>query len=531
MKNKTKKITVVGGGSAGWMVASALVRYMPDREITVVDSSKVPPIGVGESTTAMMRTFIISQLGIPEKDFLKGTDAILKMNVRFKDFHKLGEHYDYPIGTPFLDHDLLNSSSIKLGIWSLKKFYYPETPNTDFVKSFFPHYYLYEKNKIGTDSFQVDGFINLHDYAYHLDATKLGPFLKNYYCLPRNVKHIDSEIKNVEVSEDGVEALILEDGTRHEADFFIDCSGFKSLLLGQAMKEEWVSLDHYLVNNRSWASPAKYIDPYLEMRPYTTATALSSGWAWHTPIWSRIGNGYAYCDKFISPEDALKEFKNHLMTGNPVKRTRDQIEEQPFLDFKMKAGYHKRAWVKNVAAVGLASGFLEPLEGTGLMFVHNIILNLVKFIKEEKYNEFSRTIFNHKVEDHYKGWTHVLMMFYITSTRDDSEYWKHVTSSPIDIMFHRELYNVANGIINDLTSDNLKLNDASNYILHGAGFSHDVEESVVDRWKHWELGFDWKPAVDQWITSSKKNIYEWEQASEKEPHVYDYFKEKIWGDK
>jgi len=531
MKNKTKKITVVGGGSSGWMVASALARYMSDREITVIDSSKIPQIGVGESTTAMMRTFIVAQLGIEEGDFFRGTDAILKLNVRFKNFHEIGQYYDYPIGSPYIMTESLRQTTLKLGIWSLKKHYYPEISNNDFVQSFFPHYYLYNENKIGTETFEQDGFIPLHDYAYHLDATKLAPFLKNYYCLPRGVKHIDSTIKHVEVSEDGIEHLVLEDGTIHNADFFIDCSGFKSLLLGQAMKEEWVSLEHMLPNNKAWATPFSYTDQYKEMQPYTTATALSSGWAWYTPIWSRIGNGYAYCDKFISKEDALKEFKDYLMKDIPIPRTQQQIDEQKFIDLTMKAGYYKRSWVKNVAAIGLAAGFLEPLEGTGLMFIHNTVLDLIKMINVEKTNELERTVFNEKTKDSYIGWANVLMLFYIASKRDDTEYWKHVTSMNIDIKSHTEIYNYINGIGKDLISDSLRLNDAAQYILTGSGISHDADEAVIDRWRHWEMGFDWKLTVDQWVNETNKNIYAWKKAAEKEPHVYDFFKQRVWGDK
>lgn len=529
VKNKTQKITVVGGGSSGWMAAAGLIRYFPNREITVIDSSKIPSIGVGESTTAMMRGFIVGHLKIDEKEFCKGTDAIWKSNVRFRDFSKIGEYFDYPIGTPFL-HDNTKPGMGSMSAWNLKKFFYPETHHTDFIKTMFPHYYLYSENKV-SNNFDLEGFRPTVDYAYHLDANKLGPFLRDRYCIPKGVKHIDAEIKDVKVSEFGIESLVLDDGSEHVADLYIDCTGFKSLLLGQAMQEEWVPLDHYLHNNRAWATPFDYKDKYKEMQPYTTATALSAGWAWYTPIWSRIGNGYAYSDRHISPEDALKEFKEYLMSDKlPIPRTKEEVENQKFIDLKMKTGYYKRNWVKNVVAIGLSAGFLEPLEGTGLLFVHNPLMVLFKFIAGEKVNQLERDVYNKQLEEDFKGWRDILSLFYIESKRDDSQYWIDQTTRETKFD-NANMFRFADALLRDNTNEHTDAMEAALYITMGMEFNHDIYQWTYDRWNIWEDYFDWKPAIDLWIKERNLQIEKWKLSASNQPHVYDFFRKEVWGEK
>jgi len=533
--NNTKKITVVGGGSSGWLVASGLIRYYPDREIVVIDSSKIPAIGVGESTTAMMRQYIVGSLKIDEKEFCKGTDAIWKSNVRFRDFAKIGSQFDYPIGSPFTE---TKTSTLGMSVWNLKKMFYPETSDSDFIESYFPHYQLYNQQKVTTRTDML-GFRPTVDYAYHLDANKLGPWLRDNYCTPKGVTHIDSEIKDVKVGQDGIEYLVLEDGSHHESDIYIDCTGFRSKLLGQAMEEEWVSLESLLHNNRAWATPIPYTDPYKEMQPFTTATALKNGWAWYTPIWSRIGNGYSYSNKYISEEDALKEFKEYLMSDKmPIPRTKDQVEDQPYLNLSMKAGYYKRSWVKNVVAIGLSSGFLEPLEGTGLMFVHDIFLSLCKFLDYDKVNQFQRDIFNKKVEEEYLGWRDILSLFYVESKRDDSDYWKDLTSISVTELnkfsgrwTNQNLYRFADAILIDNLNEKTNPMEAALYITMGMNFNHDMGYHVYDRWNTWEDQFDWKPTVDLWQKEREEIIKAWKNFAKEQPHVYDFFKEEVWGDK
>ena len=322
------KIVIVGGGSSGWLSAATLIRYCPELEIILVESKNIPTIGVGESTTAMMKQFINNHLGISDEDFVPGVDAIYKMSVKFTDFYYEGDKgFHYPFGSPDL-----NNLDFGVESWDIVKAYNPEISRQDFTKSFFSTYKLFENNKIDDNLNGQFGNYNIKtDRGYHLDANKLGIWLKDNYCLPKGVNHIYADVMDVISNDNGVSGLRLSNNTVLEADFFIDCSGFKSILLSKVMKSKFIDLSHELPNNRAWATPIQYKDKEKEMIPYTNCTALKNGWAWYTPIWSRIGNGYAYCDKFVTPEEALAEFKEYLLSDKtPLNLSKKEVDSLPF---------------------------------------------------------------------------------------------------------------------------------------------------------------------------------------------------------
>lgn len=520
------KIVIVGGGSSGWIAASALIRYFPNWDITLVESKNIKTIGVGESTTVMMKHFINGSLGITDEEFLPGVDGIYKMAVKFTDFYRQGDGgFYYPFGQPEIND--LNGFGVEA--WDIVKAFNPETPNQDFIESLFPTYELFNNNKINDNLLgEVGSYRPDVERGYHLDANKLGVWLRENYCLPKGVKHIWDDIVDVVSTDDGIESVILSDNTVLSADFFVDCSGFRSILLSKVMNPEFVDASHMLPNNRAWATPTQYKDKYKEMVPYTSSTALKNGWAWYTPIWSRVGNGYAYCDKFTSPEDALIEFKEYLMSDKtPLDLTKEEVDALPFFELKMQAGYYKENMVKNVAAIGLSGGFLEPLEGTGLYFVTEAALLLARTL--ERNNQFARDSFNIYMENLYKEWIAGLSIFYAQTDREDSLYWKTIKNKSFfvendSIYFNRYM---ERSMKDSVTYRGFF--DIWSAVSHGTGF-FNRGQVVIDRWQTWDSNVDYKQMSEYYKDLFNQRKALWKSLGESSLNVYDYLKNKIYKD-
>ena len=420
-----KKILIVGGGSAGWMTASTLIKAYPDMDITLVESPNIPTIGVGESTLGHINTWL-QALDIQDEDFMRACDATYKYSIRFNEFTDVGcEPYHYPFGTPYIQ-----GSNLGLMDWHIKKALHPATSVQDYARTYMPQMALVEKNRINLNKTGVfEHFRFDKDTAYHFDAVKFAAWLREYYAKPRGVKHMLAEIKTVETSDIGVTKLITTTDVSLTADLYIDCTGFKSLLLGEALQEPFESYADTLPNNRAWACQVPYVDKEAEMQSYTNCTALKNGWVWNTPLFSRIGTGYVYSDKFTTPEEALEEFKTHLCSDKmDVPRTREQLEEYKFREVFFKSGIHKRTWVKNVCAIGLSAGFLEPLESNGLLSIHEFALKLAKMLRRGKVSQWDQDVYNCATRHQFDNFAEFVGIHYSMSKRDDSEYWKAISN-------------------------------------------------------------------------------------------------------
>lgn len=415
------KIVIVGGGSAGWMTAAALVKAFPDKNIFVIESPNFPILGVGESTLGGINNFC-HYLGIDEKDFMSYTDASYKMSIKFTDFYeKDGGAFHYPFGMPF-------TKDIPGGMqdWFYKKYFYPDTPIEDFVRCYFPAAALFEQNKFSLNKYgQFDNYDADWDVAYHFDATKFGLWLKEHYCIPRGVRLFSDTVVDAVTSDKGIEVLKLASGGILEADLFIDCTGFKSLLLGEYLKEPFVSYADTLPNNRAWATRMPYKNKEAELEPFTNSTALGNGWVWNIPSWERLGTGYVYSDKYISPEDAKEEFKQYLMSDKMLfPRSREEVDAMEYKDIQMRVGMHERTFVKNVVAIGLSAGFIEPLESNGLFSVHEFLFKLIKTLQRPAVTQWDRDVYNAAVFGMWRNFAEFVALHYALSIRNDTEYWK-----------------------------------------------------------------------------------------------------------
>lgn len=441
------KIVIVGGGSAGWMTAATLVSQFPTKEIILIESPDIPIIGVGESTVGGIRGWL-NLVGINDIDFMKHTDAIYKLAIKFTNFYKKdsGSWY-YPFGHPSMNQQE----------WHIKKAAYPEIKNEDFAFSCYPQMAFIESNTLSKLAPKDLEPWNISHTAFHFDAVKFAHWLKENFCKSRGVQHIVSEISDIEISNDGIKHLTLTNGMSITADLFVDCTGFKSLLLEGALKVPFKSYENILPNNRAWAARIPYKNKSKQLESFTECTAINNGWVWNIPLWSRIGTGYVYSDKFISPENAKKEFIEFLNLSN------NDIDNIEFKDIHIKTGTHEKYWEKNVVAIGLSAAFIEPLESTGLVTVHDWAIALCRTLGRGAINQWDIDEYNANCLDEFDYWAQFVAMHYALSHRDDTEYWKSVTEKSVYItrsflsnlqsqqLFHQTMY--SRRFKKELTSD------------------------------------------------------------------------------
>jgi hypothetical protein len=413
---KTNNIIIVGGGSAGWMAAATLISQFPNKDITVIESPNIPTVGVGESTLGQINNWL-DLLDIKDEDFMPHTDASYKLSIRFEDFYKKSDGgFHYPFG-PVVENETLGYKQL----WFLKKHLQPDTPITNYADWLYQNMALVNNNVLfKNENRELDHFDFKYHVAYHFDATKFGLWLRDKYCIPRGVKHILEDIKTIETNDEGLVSL----NNKHKADLYIDCTGFKSLLLGETLKEPFNNYSNLLPNNKAWATRVPYKNKEDELRPYTNCTAIENGWVWNIPSWERIGTGYVYSDKYVSDEEALNEFKRHL-----DKKGSDYSKSE-FKNIKMRVGIHNRLFVKNVCAIGLSAGFIEPLESNGLLSVHEFLINLIKIMSrgdKDTISEWDRDNFNVECRRFFDTFTEFVSMHYALSHRDDTPYWKDIS--------------------------------------------------------------------------------------------------------
>lgn len=425
MNNQVKRIIIVGGGSAGWMSAAMLSQEFPDKEIALIESPDIPIIGVGESTLGTINQFL-GVLGLEDKDWMEYCKATYKLSIKFTDFYAKGEEFFYPFGIK----DLQNCQQ-GISDWYVKKTLDPNTPILDFYESFYSTMPFILQSKIYDNADgQLPGFSWKNDAAYHMDAALFGEFLRERYCEPRGIVYIKEHIDEILLTKDGsVDGLKLRNGDTLEADLYLDCSGFKSMLLGDKLGVKFDSFSRWLPNNRAWAVQVPYEDKELEMENVTDCVAVDNGWIWNIPLYHRIGKGYVFCDEFTSEENALEEFKQFIMTRMKVPRTREQVDALDFRLIKIKNGVHERCWHKNVVAVGLSYGFIEPLESTGLLSVQEILLRLCHTLHYDSINKIHVDNFNHIVGGIMQSFKFFVSYHYTLSSRRDTPYWKHVTEN------------------------------------------------------------------------------------------------------
>lgn len=435
---KIKNIIIVGGGSSGWMTAAYLSKTVPNINITLIESKNVPIIGVGESTLSSINRFLKS-LGVLEQDWMPRCNAVYKTSIRFTDFYEKGKHY----------YQMLKPVRAPVEMNHINDFYYlchqyPDQFNTfEFPKFFDDYYHMVDQNKYTFDSGPMNWCPN-NEKAYHFDAYKFGLALKDLVAIPNGVNHIQDDIYAIRTDDIGITGLETKENGCLSADLYIDCSGFKSLLLEQALKVEYLDFTDKMINDRALATNVPYEDVRKELNSYTDCIAMPNGWIWNIPNWERIGTGYVYSSKFIDDESAEIEFRNKLK-----ERYGDRANNLEFKKISFTPGVRKQPWYKNVVGVGLSCGFIEPLRSTGLLVTHEMLEKLAGILNNSDLNvkNFDRQFYNKNVIDLLKTARDWVSTHYSLSKRNDTPYWRYVTED-VDYEADSEYYNTLFDVLN-----------------------------------------------------------------------------------
>jgi tryptophan halogenase len=397
------RIVVLGGGTAGWMAAAALVSGLPRCKVELVESEEIGTVGVGEGTFPSIRAFH-RILGIDEGEFLRATNGTYKLGIRFCDWRERGEQYFHTFGD-------LGQTHGGDALWG------------QYRRLRDPGLGLLGEQSLPTVMAMQGRFCSppdkgaRYDHAYHFDATRYAGFLREL-ATRRGARRTEGRVAEVVRRADGgVASLKLADGRVVAGDLFIDCSGFASLLLGGALGERFVDFSHWLPVDRAWACPTERSG--ADLPPYTRATALEAGWAWRIPLQNRTGNGHVFCSRFIDEERAREQLLQQL--DGPA------LAEPRLLRFT--TGHRARFWVHNVVALGLSSGFLEPLESTSIYLVQSGLGRLMSLLQPGgPVAQEAVDAYNTGLVRQFERIRDFLILHYCLSARRDSPFWQSMTA-------------------------------------------------------------------------------------------------------
>tara|TARA_B110000208_G_scaffold110363_1_gene136421 strand:+ start:1981 stop:3585 length:1605 start_codon:yes stop_codon:yes gene_type:complete len=414
-----KSICIVGGGSAGWMTAATLCKFTPNIKVTLIESSEVGVIGVGESTLGHFNNFL-NAMEIKDEDWMAECNATYKTSIKFTNWNKEGEAFQYPFGS--LDFSEAPRGTSDWFNWAVRD---PEnTKASDFAEFFHSSVAMINQNKLTKNTYgEVPNFNFKNDTAYHMDASLFGKFLKKTFC--DSVTHIQDHIESIPLDSEGAVASLVGKSATYEADLYIDCTGFAAILLDKTLHVPFNNFNNVLLNDRAIATQIPYVDKNTEMESVTNCTAIESGWVWNIPLYTRIGTGYVYSSKYATEEEAEEQFRSHL-----AKTDAKRAKEAEVVHLKIRHGIHEKCWVKNVVGIGLASGFIEPLESTGLMLTHENILFLLRALtrREGQVNKIDVDSFNDSVNTTMEGFKQFISQHYAFAGRNDTPYWQDVTN-------------------------------------------------------------------------------------------------------
>ena len=417
------RIVIVGGGSAGWMCAAALARMLePARyAVTLIESDEIGTVGVGEATLPHIRTFN-ELLGLDEAQFMRHTQATFKLGIEFCNWGRPGDRYIHPFGTfgePWagvdFQHHWVRAREAGQAPAPFQEYSYAIAACRD--------------NAFEFPNLDRKSIRSTYAYAYHFDAGLYADFLRRW-AIARGVRRVEGQVADVALNAQSgnIETLTLKSGIRIAGELFVDCTGFRSLLLGNTLQVKWEDWNQWLPCDRALAVPCERAG---EFTPYTRSTAQTAGWIWRIPLQHRTGNGYVFSSRFIDEERARETLLGAL-DGAP--------RAEPKL-LRFSAGRRVQAWKRNCVAIGLASGFLEPLESTSIFLIQAAVVDLLRLMPSPDSGGIDVRLsneFNRLTDIQYERVRDFLILHYFANSRHGEPMWDQVRTMPIpDSLRHK----------------------------------------------------------------------------------------------
>lgn len=409
--SRVKKLVIVGGGAAGWISAASFARLLsPPLEIELVESEAIGIVGVGEATIPQIIR-LNAILGLDEYDFMRRTFGTFKLGIEFVDWGAPGERYLHTFG----------DAGINLG--NVHFHHYWRRYALGGGKNSLWHYSLHDQAARQSKFGKLDRVGNTSmtglAYAYHFDASLYAAYLREF-AEKLGVVRTEGIVRSVErdAEEGDIRSITLEDGRVVAGDFFIDCTGFRALLIGKTIGSDYEDWSRWLPCNSALAMPSDRLSP---LPPYTRATARPAGWQWRIPLQHRTGNGHVFCDTFMSEDEAAQ-----ILLAN--------IEGKAHADprpLKFRTGRRKTFWAHNCAAIGLASGFLEPLESTSIHLIQSNVGRLISLFPRTRDYSADRDEYNRRTAAEFEQVRDFLILHYSRTTRADSEFWNYCRTMSI----------------------------------------------------------------------------------------------------
>jgi tryptophan halogenase len=411
-EHSIRDVIIVGGGTAGWMAGAALSRFLNNgyTRITLIESDEIGTIGVGEATIPPLIAFN-SLLGINENEFVAATQATFKLGIEFVNWSNIGHRYFHPFG--LIGQDLQGIPFHQLYLRERARRVLPD------ISAWSMSSVAASRGKFARPGREAQFPLNNLNYAFHFDAGLYARFLRNF-AETGGARRIEGKIVDVHLrGEDGyVESVKLADGQSVTGDLFIDCSGFRGLLIEQALETGYEDWTHWLPCDRAIAVASKLAGP---PDPFTRSTAHSSGWQWRIPLQHRMGNGHVYSSAHIDDDEAER-----LLLQN--------LESEPLADprrLSFATGRRKLAWNRNVISLGLSGGFVEPLESTSIHMIQAGIARLINLFPDLRFNPIERDEYNRRVEQVYEWVRDFIILHYKATRRTDSEFWNQCRTMDI----------------------------------------------------------------------------------------------------
>ena len=406
--NRIRDILIVGGGTSGWMAAAALARLLPKGQgrVRLIESEQIGTIGVGEATVPLMQIFN-GILDIDEREFVCATQGSFKLGIEFVDWGTIGNRHFHGFG----DFGEYIDGIAPHHFWMKLRELGDPTP----LEAYSAPTVLAMKNRFAPSTMR-GGQPEHYKYAYQFDAALYARYLRAY-AERRGVERLEGRVVDVAQNDESgfVQSVTTDDGRRIEADLFIDCTGFAGLLIEKTLHAGYEDWSKWLPCDRAVAVPCEQAEPFT---PYTRATARQAGWQWRIPLQHRTGNGYVYSTNVISDDEAAATLLRNL-DGKPLAEPRV---------LKFAGGHRRKFWHKNVIALGLASGFLEPLESTSIMLIQTGIARLIEMFPSRDFDPILEHEYNRMCINEYEKVRDFIILHYCLSRRTDSELWRYVAA-------------------------------------------------------------------------------------------------------